>query len=81
MTDPSKPSAPRGFAAMDPERQREVSSAGGRAAHQAGRAHRFSSEEARAAGRKGGSAVSEDRRHMADIAKRRSRKNAPETGE
>lgn len=78
MTHPSQSSPPRGFAAMDPERQREVSSAGGRAAHKAGHAHCFSSEEARAAGRKGGSAISEDRRHMADIAKRRSTKKKPE---
>lgn len=70
-----KPSSlPRGFAAMDPQRQREVSSAGGRAAHEGGRAHRFSTEEARAAGRKGGSAVSQDRLHMAEIARRRGKK-------
>ncbi len=43
---------PRGFAAMDPQRQREIASLGGRAAHQSGHAHEFSSEEARAAGRK-----------------------------
>jgi general stress protein YciG len=42
----------RGFAAMDPQRQREIASLGGRAAHQSGHAHEFSSEEARAAGRK-----------------------------
>lgn len=71
MTDPRKPTHPRGFAAMDPERQREVSRAGGRAAHEGGRAHRFSVEEARAAGRKGGSVVSRDRQHMSDIARRR----------
>lgn len=41
----------RGFAAMDPERQREIASAGGRAAHVAGTAHEFTSEEAREAGR------------------------------
>jgi general stress protein YciG len=44
--------SPRGFAAMDPQRQREIASLGGRAAHQSGHAHEFSSEEARAAGRK-----------------------------
>ncbi len=44
----------RGFAAMDPNRQREIASAGGKAAHQSGNAHEFNSEEARAAGRKGG---------------------------
>jgi general stress protein YciG len=42
----------RGFAAMNPERQREIASLGGRAAHQSGHAHEFNSEEARAAGRK-----------------------------
>ena len=44
----------RGFASMDPERQREIASEGGRAAHASGNAHEFTSEEARAAGRKGG---------------------------
>lgn len=42
----------RGFAAMDQQRQREIASLGGRAAHQSGHAHEFTSEEARAAGRK-----------------------------
>jgi general stress protein YciG len=42
----------RGFAAMDPQRQREIASLGGRAAHRLGTAHEFTSEEARAAGRK-----------------------------
>jgi general stress protein YciG len=44
----------RGFASMDPARQREIASEGGRAAHASGNAHEFSSEEAREAGRKGG---------------------------
>lgn len=57
----------RGFAGMDSERQREIASRGGRAAHQAGTAHEFDSEEARAAGRKGGEAVSQNRQHMAAI--------------
>lgn len=52
----TKPAAPkkslRGFAAMDPQRQREIASLGGRAAHQSGHAHEFTSEEARAAGKK-----------------------------
>lgn len=51
-----KPTSPkkslRGFAAMDPQRQREIASLGGRAAHQSGHAHEFTSEEARAAGKK-----------------------------
>jgi len=39
---------------MDPSKQREIASKGGRAAHQKGTAHQWTSEEARAAGRKGG---------------------------
>ena len=57
----------RGFASMDPQRQREIASMGGRAAHAKGTAHEFTPEEAREAGRKGGEAVSQDRRHMAAI--------------
>lgn len=49
-----KAKAERGFAAMDPKRQREIASEGGKAAHLSGNAHEFSSEEARDAGRKGG---------------------------
>jgi general stress protein YciG len=47
----------RGFASMDPQRQREIASKGGRAAHQKGTAHEFTPEEAREAGRKGGQAA------------------------
>jgi general stress protein YciG len=49
-------SSNRGFAAMDPEAQRSIASEGGRAAHAKGTAHEFTSEEAAAAGRKGGQA-------------------------
>ena len=44
----------RGFASMSPEKQREIASKGGRAAHEKGTAHEWTAEEARAAGRKGG---------------------------
>jgi general stress protein YciG len=44
----------RGFAAMDPERQKQIASEGGRAAHRQGVAHEWSTDEARQAGRKGG---------------------------
>jgi hypothetical protein len=44
----------RGFASMSPEKQREIASKGGRAAHQKGTAHEWTSEEALSAGRKGG---------------------------
>jgi general stress protein YciG len=46
----------RGFASMDPDKQREIASKGGKAAHESGNAHEFTSEEAREAGRKGGQA-------------------------
>jgi len=46
----------RGFAAMDPEEQREIARMGGRASHEHGRGHEFTPEEAREAGRKGGQA-------------------------
>jgi uncharacterized protein len=44
----------RGFASMDRTRQREIASKGGRAAHEKGTAHEWTSEQAREAGRKGG---------------------------
>jgi general stress protein YciG len=58
MSDPFEPKTPskRGFASMDPQRQREIASLGGKAAHASGRAHEFNSAEAREAGRKGGRA-------------------------
>jgi general stress protein YciG len=47
----------RGFASMDREKQRDIASKGGRAAHQKGTAHEWTSEEAREAGRRGGMAA------------------------
>jgi general stress protein YciG len=44
----------RGFASMDREKQREIASKGGKAAHEQGAAHEWTREEAKAAGRKGG---------------------------
>src|SRR5690348_4673776 len=80
----------RGFASMDPSRQREIASKGGRAAHAKGTAHEWSSDEARVAGQKGGVAVSRDRAHMAAIgreggesrsrASRAAREGGPEIG-
>lgn len=62
----------RGFGSMDQAKQREIASLGGKAAHKAGTAHEWNSEEAREAGRKGG--VESHRR-------RRENKTAPETSE
>jgi hypothetical protein len=60
----------RGFAGMNQERQRQIASQGGRAAHQKGTAHEFTPAEAREAGRKGGEAVSRNREHMSQIGRR-----------
>jgi len=60
----------RGFAAMDPEKQKEIASEGGRAAHRQGVAHEWSSDEAREAGRKGGQIVSRNREHMSEMGRR-----------
>jgi len=49
----------RGFASMDEEKQREIASKGGKAAHEKGTAHEFTSEEAREAGSKGGKVAHE----------------------
>jgi general stress protein YciG len=67
---------PRGFAAMTPERQRELARLGGRAAHARGTAHEFSREEARIAGRRGGDAVAKDREYMSKIGREGARKSA-----
>ena len=56
----------RGFASMDRVKQREIASKGGKAAHQKGTAHEWTSEEAREAGRKGGMASHRRRKEMTD---------------
>lgn len=66
MEEESKKSR-RGFASMDPVKHAEIASKGGKASHEKGTAHEFSSEEARAAGMKGGAVSSRDRAHMAEI--------------
>jgi general stress protein YciG len=58
----------RGFASMSPEKKREIASKGGKAAHQLGTAHKWTSEEARIAGQKGGK-----------ISRRRPKKTAQDT--
>src|SRR5690242_20591363 len=59
-----------GFASMSREQHREIASKGGKAAHTLGRAHQFTPEQAREAGRKGGLAVSRNREHMSQIGKK-----------
>lgn len=60
----------RGFAAMNPQEQREIARKGGLAAHERGQAHEWDEREAAEAGRKGGRIVSRDHEHMAEIGRR-----------
>jgi general stress protein YciG len=62
--DAAHPRRPRGFAAIDRKLLAEIASKGGKAAHSAGTAHEFTSDEARAAGRKGGLATHAKRRKI-----------------
>jgi uncharacterized protein len=74
MIEPKK-----GFAAMDPEKHREIASKGGQVAHAKGTTRQFTSEEARAAGRKGGEKTSENREHMREIGRRGGQARARKT--
>ncbi len=56
MTQDNNQGGGRGFASMDPNKQREIASKGGKAAHMSGNANEFDSESGREAGRKGGQA-------------------------
>jgi len=58
----------RGFASMSPEKQREIASKGGRAAHEKGTAHEWTADEARSAGRKGGQVSRGGRGRLAEPA-------------
>ncbi len=60
----------QGFAKMNKEVQREIAKKGGIAAHQNGKAHKFTNEEAREAGKKGGVTTSKNRAHMAMIGRK-----------
>lgn len=61
-TSEPKPQSKRGYALVDPERRREIARKGGIAAHQRGTAHEFTSEEGKAAGKKGGAVMAARRR-------------------
>lgn len=52
----------KGFAVMDPKRLKEIASLGGKTAHKLQKAHKFSKEQAREAGRKGGLASGRTRK-------------------
>jgi uncharacterized protein len=71
----------RGFASMDRAKQREIASKGGKAAHQKGTAHEWTSEEARDAGRKGGLASHRRRREQMLASADSGSTGLPERGE
>ena len=66
---------------MDRAKQREIASKGGKAAHQKGTAHEWTSEEAREAGRKGGMASHRRRKQMSDTGTETPGTGTPESGE
>jgi general stress protein YciG len=57
----------RGFASMDRDKQKEIARKGGKAAHEKGTAHEWTSEEARTAGRKGGLISHQRRRERRQV--------------
>jgi uncharacterized protein len=75
LNNPRNPEGPsknskRGFASMDPQKQKDIARKGGKAAHSKGVAHEWTPDEAREAGRKGGEAVSKNKEHMARIGRK-----------
>ena len=62
---------------MDRAKQREIASKGGKAAHQKGTAHEWTSEEARDAGRKGGIASHQRRREQMSGSEQPTERTAP----
>ena len=71
----------RGFASMDRAKQREIASKGGKAAHQKGTAHEWTSEEARDAGRKGGIASHQRRREQMGSTDSNIASGSPDSGD
>ena len=69
-SDDDKPQAPWGFARVPKETLRNWASLGGKVAQHNRSAHRFTSETARAAGKRGGEAIAKDREHMRELGRR-----------
>lgn len=71
-TNIKKPAGrPRGFAAMDDDRQREIASQGGQAAQSSGRAHRLTPEERSRGGQhSGGNFANRDRKEVVEIGRK-----------
>jgi general stress protein YciG len=70
------PKKPQGFAAIPKKQRQAIAQRGGRNAHANGKAHEFTADEARAAGKKGGAVISQDREHMAFIGRKGGQKTA-----
>lgn len=70
----------RGFASLSPERRKEIASKGGKNAHMKGKAHKFNSDTAREAGKKGGQSVSQDREYMSEIGRKGGENSAVSKG-
>ena len=69
-SDDDEPQAPWGFARVPKETLRNWASLGGKVAQHNRSAHRFTSETARAAGKRGGEAIAKDREHMRELGRR-----------
>ena len=67
MPDDNNRGRGRGFASMDREKQREIASKGGKAAHEKGTANEFNSQTGAAAGREGGKARSKNNNNLSDM--------------
>lgn len=74
--DDPEPQKKRGFAAMSPERRREIASMGGKRAQHIGVAHVFTDDELRRGGQRGGAVSSQDREHMREIGRKGGQKLA-----
>lgn len=75
-TNTPTPPKPRGFALLSRERRQEIARKGAAVAKARGTAHRFTSEEAREAGKKGGRSISQNRQYMSELGRRGGHTNA-----
>lgn len=68
--DGPTPKKRRGLAVLSPERRKEIASLGGQTAQKNGTAHKYTSAQASAAGKKGGGHWRNHPEHMSEIGKR-----------
>jgi len=70
VTGDGKPKGRKGLASMDPAKVRQITSMGGKQSQRSGKGNKFTSAQARVAGKKGGETVAGDRAHMAAIGRK-----------